>query len=133
MIRQLGKAFVLDTENTTYCFRIIETGHLEHLYYGERLYIESESDIDVLAEKHSFAPGNTNVYDNEHTNFSLEDMRLELSTYGKGDIREPFVIIKHADGSITSDFLYLSSDVKEGKTPLETLPSTYQDDGRVDE
>ena len=73
MIRQLGKAFVLDTENTTYCFRIIETGHLEHLYYGERLYIESESDIDVLVEKHSFAPGNTNVYDNEHANFSLEE------------------------------------------------------------
>ncbi|MDY2588637.1 MAG: alpha-galactosidase [Agathobacter sp.] len=133
MIRQLGKTFVLDTDNTTYCFRIIETGHLEHLYYGERLYIESESDIDVLVEKHSFAPGNTNVYDNEHANFSLEDMRLELSTYGKGDIREPFVIIKHADGSITSDFLYLSCEIKEGKTSLQTLPSTYEDDGRIDE
>ena len=48
MIRQLGNTFVLDTKNTTYCFRIIETGHLEHLYYGERIYLENETDADVL-------------------------------------------------------------------------------------
>ena len=53
-----------------------------------------------------FAPGNTNVYDAEHSAFSLEDMRLEMSSYGKGDIREPFVELVHADGSMTSDFLY---------------------------
>lgn len=38
-----------------------------------------------------FAPGNVNICEKEHAGFSLEDVRLEMSSYGKGDIREPFV------------------------------------------
>lgn len=133
MIRQLGKVFILDTENTTYCFRIIETGHLEHLYYGSKIEIDSEDEAAVLFEKHAFAPGNTNVYDNEHTSFSLEDMRLEMSTHGKSDIREPFIEEKHADGGMTSDYLFESAVIREGKTPLETLPTSYEENGKVNE
>ena len=51
----------------------------------------------MLREKHAFAPGNTNIYDQDHPQYSLEDMRLEMSSYGKGDIREPFVEVVHAD------------------------------------
>lgn len=133
MIRQFGKLFVLDTLNTTYCFRVLETGHLEHLYYGAKIYIDSEKEADVLAEKHAFAPGNTNIYDSNHAQFSLEDMRLEMSSYGKSDIREPFIIERHCDGGRTSDYLYSSAKISEGKTPLNTLPSSYDDDKRVDE
>ena len=133
MIRQFGKLFVLDTLNTTYCFRVLETGHLEHLYYGAKIYIDSEKEADVLAEKHAFAPGNTNIYDSNHAQFSLEDMRLEMSSYGKSDIREPFIIERHCDGGRTSDYLYSSAKISEGKTSLNTLPSSYDDDKRVDE
>ena len=38
MIRQLDNLFVLDTKNTTYAFHILETGHLEHLYYGKKIH-----------------------------------------------------------------------------------------------
>ena len=61
MIRNMGKVFVLDTEHTTYCFKVLPTGQLEHLYYGEKIEIDSEEEAEVLSEKHAFAPGNTNV------------------------------------------------------------------------
>lgn len=133
MIRQLGKVWVLDTNNTTYVMRLLETGQIEHLYYGGRLILQTEEDADSLFEKHAFAPGNTNFYDNEHPGYTLEDMRLEMSSHGKGDIRESFIDVTHADGSYTSDFLYDHCDIREGKLPLETLPSSYEEDGRVDE
>ena len=42
----------------------------------------------------------------EHAGFSLEDVRLEMSSYGKGDIREPFVEAILYDGAKTLDFRY---------------------------
>lgn len=49
------KTFVLSTEHTTYAFRVMETGQLEHLYYGKRITIE---DPAALVEKASFGIGN---------------------------------------------------------------------------
>ena len=65
----------------------------------------NKSAVAALKEKHSFAPGNTVIYDNEHPQYSLEDMKLEMSSQGKGDIREPFIEIEYPDGSRTSDFI----------------------------
>lgn len=133
MIRQLGKVFVLDTAHTTYCFRVLETGQLEHLYYGSYICIGSEQEAEALFEKHAFAPGNSILYDQQHPQYSLEDMRLEMSGYGKGDIREPFVEVIHADGSATQDFVYAHAKISDGKAPLKTLPSSYEEQGQVDE
>ena len=127
MIRQLDKVFILDTKNTTYCFQVLESGHLEHLYYGKKLRIDEADDVKSLAEKQAFPPGNSNVYDAKFQSLSLENMRLEMSSYGKSDIREPFIEVIHADGSYTSDFLYETAVIKKGKEPLETLPSSYED------
>jgi alpha-galactosidase len=132
-IRQLDRVYILDTQSTTYCFEVLDTGHLEHLYYGAKITVESAAEAAALAEKHAFAPGNTNVYDKEHTNFSLEDMRLEMSSYGKGDIREPFVEITYPDGSSTSDFLFDSAEIRDEKQPLATLPSSYDEGGEAQE
>ena len=133
MIRQLENVFVLDTNHTTYCFQVLESGHLEHLYYGKRLRIEQASDVKSLAEKQAFPPGNSNVYDEKYPKLSLENMRLEMSSYGKSDIREPFIEVVHADGSYTSDFLYEGMVLSQKKTPLETLPSSYDESGNVQE
>lgn len=127
MIQVWNKTFVFDTKNTTYCFRVLETGQLEHLYYGRTLVITEEEDTASLAEKHAFAPGNTVLYDNAHTQYSLEDMRLEMSSLGKGDIREPFVEIVYYDGGHTSDFVYESYEILDNRKPLETLPGAYEE------
>lgn len=129
MIRILGDAapvFVLETKQTTYCFRVMETGHLEHLYYGRK--ITPGGSQAALVEKFAFVPGNTNPYSKEHPNITLENVRLEASSYGRGDIREPFVELVHADGSCSLDFVYESHELLE-QTKQQTqsgLPLSYE-------
>ena len=125
MIRHLDGLFVIDTANTTYAFRILPTGQPEHLYYGRRITIRQKEDAEALFQKYAFAPGNTNVYDDEHKAYTLEDMRLEFSGYGKGDIGEPFVELVHHDGSRTCDFVYSEYVVNTEKTPLSDMPGAY--------
>ena len=135
MIRTLSAerpAFVLDTAHTTYCFRILPTGQPEQLYYGRRLPLETERDLEPLTEKHAFAPGNTTVYDAEHPELSLEDICLEFSGLGKGDLREPMLELVNADGSRTSDFLYESHAI-DGEQPAgQPLPGAYSEDGKAE-
>ncbi|MBE5905660.1 MAG: alpha-galactosidase [Lachnospiraceae bacterium] len=125
MIRILNDIWVLDTAHTTYVFALLPTGQLEHLHYGSRLQIETAEDVESLREKHAFQPGNSVVYDQQHLEYTLEDMRLEMSGLGKGDIREPFVELVRADGSMTCDFVYEKSEIREKKAVLNGLPSAY--------
>lgn len=129
MIRQIGKSFVLDTEHTTYGFRVLETGHLEHLYYGRKIRLD-EASLEAIGEKRIFPPGNTCLYRADHPELSLEGICLEMSAHGKGDIREPFLEVVHADGSVTSDFLYEKAKITAGKEEFRTLPGSY---GKEDE
>lgn len=128
MITVENQLFSLHTRHTSYLFRVMETGHLEHLYYGRKIH----PAIDGLMEQHAFAPGNTNIYDSEHLQFSLEDACLEMSSFGKGDIREPFVELTLSDGSETSDFLFEKFEQGTGKEEFETLPGSYDESGEVE-
>lgn len=130
MIRSANNTFVIDTDNTTYAFRVLDCGYLEHLYYGKKIRLIDDSGevTDALNEKHEFVPGNNNVY-KSNTTFSLNDMRLEFSANGKGDNREPFIDVIHADGSRTSDFTFESAKITNEKMALDTLPSSYAPEG----
>ena len=46
-VRSDGRLFILDTIKTTYAFRVMKSGHLEHLYYGRKIHLDSD---DGLAE-----------------------------------------------------------------------------------
>lgn len=129
MIAKKNGVFVLETNQTSYLFRVMETGHLEHLYYGRRIRFR---DASVLEEKHTFAPGNGICYDGAHKNLSLEDACLELSSYGKGDIWEPFLEVVYADGSFTSDFVFDAYEIDDTKPEFSSLPGSYSEDGRVE-
>ena len=129
MITEKNGVFTLDTEHTSYVFRVMETGHLEHLYYGRKIHI---CDTESLREKFAFATGNTICYDEEHKSLTLENLCLEMSSYGKGDIREPFLEVLHADGSFTSDFLYETYTITEEKPEYATLPGSYSEDGKTE-
>ncbi len=129
--------FVLETERTTYAFRVLPTGQLEHLYYGRMLTLPERDDAAVsalaaLTEKHAFQPGNSCQYDAEHPEYTLDDMRLEASWGGKGDLREPFVEIVHPNGGRTCDFKFMSAETKDGKEPFGTLPGSYDEKGNVE-
>lgn len=129
MHEENGTAFILETNRTTYAFRVMPTGQLEHLYYGRKIRID---DISSLIEKHAFAPGNTIIYDENHPEFSLEDICLETSARGKGDIREPMVEVKASDGNTSLDFAYVNSEITRGKEEFLTLPGSYDDNNEVD-
>ncbi len=136
MIRCENKYFLISTNNTSYCFRVMETGQLEHLYYGKRINVPETEPLDEalmpLVEKHAFAPGNTSVYDEAHPQYSLDDVCLEMSSYGKGDTREPFVEVINKDGSRTLDFLYDGELISDEKLEYDFLPGSYAESGKVE-
>ena len=122
--------FILSTRATCYVFRVLPTGQLEHLYYGKKLRFQEDfSDLGVLAPKREFAPGNTIAYDGEHPALVMEDTCLEVSSYGKGDLRSPLVTICHGDGGRTSDFRFDAYAMEKGKPERKTLPGAYADSG----
>lgn len=129
MIQEKNGLFTLNTKNTSYVFKLHPSGHLEHLHYGRKI---KTATGDALIEKHSFAPGNTVLYSSENKGISLEDMPLEFSSYGKGDIKEPFMEITHDDGSSTSDFLYTSHRICSGREKSALLPGSYGTDSEVE-
>ena len=135
MIRRLKGAqpvFVLDTDNTTYLFAVTPSGHLEHLYYGAKIRIDKAEDCAHIRERHEFELGNCICYDKDYPDVMLEDMCLEMSGAGHGDIREPFVSLVYPDGSRSVDFLYEKSVLSDQKEPLQTLPSPYTENGKTE-
>ena len=124
------KLYILNTDNTTYAFRVMDNGYLEHLYYGRKIRLSEGAE--ALFEKHEFAPGNTVLYTQDNAGLSMQDVCLEVSAAGKGDMRAPFVEVIHADGSRTSDFTFDSAEIRKGKKESEILPSAYGPNDKVD-
>ena len=128
MIRNIkDKLFVLDTKHTTYAFRVLPTGQLEHLYYGAKITVDDSGDGEAagLAERHAFSPGTSSNYNDEEKRYTLDDMRLEYSAPGKGDLREPAVVVRHADGARTSDFVFRKAEMRTGTVELAGMPTSY--------
>ncbi|MDO4621588.1 MAG: alpha-galactosidase [Eubacteriales bacterium] len=139
MILTHENIFVLNTANTTYMFHILPSGHPEHLYYGPALGNTGEEEPEMLAEatkalceKRAFPAGNMISYSPEYPQLTPEDLCLEMSSYGKGDIREPFVEVIAPDGSRTLDFRFVKAEITEQKPEYETLPGSYSEDGKVE-
>ncbi|MDF2514004.1 MAG: Alpha-galactosidase, partial [Herbinix sp.] len=123
MITREKELFIINTKDTTYCFRVMPSGHLEHLYYGKR--IDLSGGYQPLIEKVEFLPGTMLTYSQAHPKLGLEDRCLEMSSYGKGDIREPFIEMTHADGTATCDFLFREARLLDTKKKFVTLPAAY--------
>lgn len=112
------KTWKLDTATTSYIFALTASNHLEHLYYGAKLSI---FDPELLREKMPYPTGL--LLDKDHP-LSLEDLPLEFSTYGKGDIREAMIEIETQDGNRVSDFRYVGESEIHGESNT-LLPSSY--------
>ena len=111
--------YALETQHTTYAFRVLPSGHIEHLWYGEK--IDCREGAVLLGEPRSMG-GNMVAYSAKHPKLGLENLCLEYSSLGKGDIRDPMIELRFADGSTTCDFLFQSAKVRP-YTPLVELPS----------
>ena len=127
------KSFYLETENTSYVFRVNEHGHLEKVYYGS--LIQRIKNIDDMIPAYHVELGSSTSYDKESKGYMLHYTNLEVSTFGKGDYREPTIHLELPNGSRTIDLKYVSHEVIEFKEyknmphvrKKETLVITLED------
>ena len=119
MIKIENGVFSLETQNTSYLFRVTERGHLEHVYYGARV---AASDVDALAIKNTIMLGTTVAYDAKDAAYSLETLPQEYSGIGKGDFRHTPMELILEDGSFVTDFVYESHSVSANPITDAALP-----------
>lgn len=124
MIDYKDGIFRLNTQQTSYIFRVTAFGHLENIHYGELL---KDQPLEALLLKHTAIIGSTVAYDVSDPQYSLDTLSLEWSGIGKGDYRHSPAEIKMPDGSFVSDFRYKSHRIVDGCVPMTTLPSAYGD------
>lgn len=123
MITVKNNVFRLDTDNTSYIFRITKYGHLEHVHYGTRL---NDMDLpDTVAQKQTAVIGTSIAYDESDDLYSLDNMCLEWSDNGRGDFRQSPTELKMPDRSFVSDFIYEAYSITEESVPMNTLPTAY--------
>ena len=117
--------FALDTDRTSYIFRVTKFRHLEHIHYGERV---KASDAEALSVKHDIQLGSSVMYDESDDCYCLDNLCLEWSGVGRGDYRQTPIEAKMPDGSFSSDFLYDSHEIVSGCIPMQSLPAAYDDE-----
>ncbi|WBW98326.1 alpha-galactosidase [Oceanirhabdus sp. W0125-5] len=127
MIYYNNKEFHLTTDKTSYIIKVLPSGHLSNLHYGRK--IKHRKNFDSLYQNFNTPVGLEVNYSREIENFSLNTTRLELSSYGKGDYKEPSIHMEMEDGTRVSDFLYHSHKIFEGKYEIEGLPHVFENTG----
>lgn len=110
--------FYLSGKDFSYVFRIGEGGYLHHLYFGDRI---SERNIGYLSEglRAEFSP----MFDAENSSDSLDLIPQEYPVYGRGDYREPAVMVTGYDGGKVVDFKYSSHVILSKKPKINGMPS----------
>lgn len=122
MIRREGNMFHICTKSTGYIFRIEDAQHPEHLHYGKNIQLNDDSER-ALKQKHSSLPSATINYEPSFPNLSMELLRGEISSLGKGDYGDPFIDLEFSDGSRTCDFIFACADISSVKPDIPGLPS----------
>lgn len=100
---------------------VMPSGHLGQLYFGAAL--TDQENFSHLCERghRDMAPV---LFDGD-TTFSLEHLKQEYPSFGKGDMRYPAFEIRQENGSTVSDFRYAGYQIRKGKKPLPGLPAVY--------
>lgn len=101
--------FKIDTETSTYAFKIREDGTPVHLYFGKRL---SGGDFGCSddGEWRSFCP----YKKDERLENSLNVAFCEFGSYGRGDYRTPTVKIARASGANDNEFSFVGYEIVDG-------------------
>lgn len=120
------KIFQLNTKNTTYLIGITPEGYVGHIYYGERLFKETDNYPLRMAE----APFTPSVNKREKSAF-LDSFPMEYPTGGIGDYRESCLNVRNEKGQMGSELFYVSHAVYEGKKKLEGLPASFGTEAEV--
>ncbi len=114
------KTFHLKTKNTSYVLKVMETGHLSHLYWGRKL---KANKLEYFFRRRGFGSFCANT-DNV-SGFQLELVPQECPTFGATDLRSPSLEFQYEDGTSATDLRYKSHRIYKGKQKLSGLPAVY--------
>lgn len=113
--------FHLYNKEISYVMAVLENGQLGQIYFGKKVQDDKCFRKYIEYSKRDMAPcafqGNRE--------FSMEYLRQEYPSYGRGDMRYPAYAILQGDGSRISEFQYDSYKIYRGKKKLEGLPAVY--------
>ncbi len=118
MIKVQNNIFRLDTKNSTYLIRINKYNNVICDYFGASL--GDNDSYEFAEEKIQYGEGCSVAYSEDDPNFTLDMVSLEVSSVGRGDYREPSVIIKSQDG-YTFDPVYKGYEIRK-YVPNTSLP-----------
>lgn len=119
------RLFHLETENSSYVFRVLENQQLQHLYYGKRIHVKENCGNLASYQTRGFEVS----YTADEERIQLSMIPNEYAAYGKGDFRHPAYQVQDATGSRITELKYQGYTLSTGKKRLEILPSTFDDDG----
>lgn len=123
----VNRVFELDTDNTSYRIGIADDeGFVGHIYYGRKIRSQQCGQFLRIWEG-PFVPSTNN---RERCSF-LDTFPTEYSGNGIGDYRESCIAVKTITGSRTTDLMYESYDIIDGKPELEGLPASFAGDEMV--
>lgn len=119
MILFNNNTFHILTKNTSYIMKVLSDGVLGHCYYGKRI---SECNMDFYNLYTTYGYDYTAPYliNNEIT--TLDALPQECPGCGRGDYRNPAVVIENNDGRRVNDYRYVSYSISQGIKKLEGLP-----------
>lgn len=121
------KMFKLDAKDTSYVFGVIDEGFLVHGYFGKKI---EDGDLTYLLrlEENPWVP-KTNMRD---MGTFMDMTAFEYPCHGRGDYREPCLMVMDDEGMTTTDLRYVSHKTYKGKPALEGLPATFADENEAE-
>lgn len=115
MIEVKNPVFALHSEYSSYLFRVSPHGQLEHIHFGTRIDID---DAEAMLHSAGRGWGVSVLYDETDAASSLDTLPLEWSGVGRGDYREPPLLLRHGDTPIPTDFRYEGYAILPGNAPM---------------
>lgn len=124
-----AKTYTLETKNTTYQMKINDLGVLLHTYYGRKI---EDDDLGYTAfwDMAPFVP-KTEYIKGDETWANIDHLPQEISCFGCGDYRESAINIRHTDGTLGLQPIFVRAEIKKGKYALEGLPAFHGDEGET--
>lgn len=97
----LSKSFLISGKNYSYAVFVNENGSLQSAYYGKKI---SPSDLSYVIKR------------------ANADRQVEYGGFGRMDFRAPTALIKQADGSSLSHYIYKTHKIIEGAAAVTGMP-----------
>lgn len=117
------REFHLHNNEISYIFNILKNNQLGHLYFGKK--VRHRESFSRLLKYEQVAFGGYKYEDDK--GFCLDYIKQEYPTYGTSDYKKGAYEIKQNNGSIITNFEYISHGIYKGKKKLSegNMPSIY--------